>query len=199
MTSRGDAIAIDQSLTAKEKAIHEQGLVSVLRQLHDELDRVVFDAYGWGDLAKQLVNKPGATTPWPEKPDDQTEAEKELLQRLVALNHERAFDEERGLIRWLRIPEPSRRHGHSRRGKTQHSHRYPNQQGQNPMAKNPTRTGANPTRRPRPISQKTHYPQQLAKTFKSARKSWELDKPPLGSFYNVFGKPSNKAINFCAF
>jgi hypothetical protein len=92
----------EEPLTAKEKSIHEQGLVSVLRQLHDELDTAVFDAYGWDDLAPQLVGKPGATTPWPEKPEAQAEAEEELLKRLVALNKERHAEEQRGLVRWLR-------------------------------------------------------------------------------------------------
>lgn len=92
----------DEPLSAKEKTIHEQGLVSVLRELHDELDRVVFAAYGWDDLAAQLVGKPGATTPLPDKTEAQAEAEEELLRRLVALNAERAAEEARGLVRWLR-------------------------------------------------------------------------------------------------
>jgi len=89
-------------LTDKEKEIHEQGLVSVLRELHDDLDRAVFEAYGWNDLAEKLVGRPGATTPWPEKPEDQQEAEEQLLQRLVDLNHQRAAEEAHGKIRWLR-------------------------------------------------------------------------------------------------
>lgn len=36
-----------ETLTDKEKSIHEQGLVSVLKQIHDELDAAVFDVYGW--------------------------------------------------------------------------------------------------------------------------------------------------------
>jgi hypothetical protein len=91
-----------EMLTKKEQLIHEQALISVLRQLHDELDTAVFDAYGWSDLAPRLVGKPGATTPWPDKPDDQAEAEEELLQRLVDLNTQRAAEEQRGTIRWLR-------------------------------------------------------------------------------------------------
>ncbi|MEO8496599.1 MAG: DNA methyltransferase, partial [Planctomycetota bacterium] len=67
-------------LTAKERVIHEQGLVSVLKQIHDELDAAVCDAYGW-----------------PHNLDDE-----EILQRLVDLNHERAAEEARGVIRWLR-------------------------------------------------------------------------------------------------
>ena len=35
------------ALTPKEKQIHEQGLVSVLKQLHDDLDAAVLAAYGW--------------------------------------------------------------------------------------------------------------------------------------------------------
>jgi hypothetical protein len=92
----------EEPLTEKEKEIHEQGLVSVLRELHDDLDRAVFHAYGWDDLAEKLVGRPGATTPWPEKPEDQLEAEEELLQRLVDLNHQRAAEEAKGKIRWLR-------------------------------------------------------------------------------------------------
>lgn len=91
-----------EPLNAKDKAIHEQGLISLLRELHDELDRAVFAAYGWNDLAVQLVGKPGATTPLPDKAEAQAEAEEELLRRLVALNAERAAEEARGLVRWLR-------------------------------------------------------------------------------------------------
>ncbi|MCL4806410.1 MAG: class I SAM-dependent DNA methyltransferase [Thermoanaerobaculia bacterium] len=69
-----------EALTAKEKTIHEQGLVSVLKQLHDDLDAAVFDAYGW--------------TP--------TLTDEEILERLVALNAERVEEEKRGLVRWLR-------------------------------------------------------------------------------------------------
>jgi hypothetical protein len=69
-----------ESLTDKERKIHDDGLVSVLKKIHDDLDAAVFDAYGW----------PATLT------DD------EILERLVALNHERAAEEKRGLIRWLR-------------------------------------------------------------------------------------------------
>lgn len=89
-------------LTAKEKAIHQQGLLSLLRELHDDLDSAVFAAYGWSDLAEKLVGKPGATTPLPDKPAEQAEAEEELLMRLVELNKQRAQEEAQGLIRWLR-------------------------------------------------------------------------------------------------
>ena len=73
------------TLNAKEKTLHDQGLVTLLRQIHDELDAAVLEAYGWADLHP--------LTP---------EREPELLTRLVALNHERAAEEQRGHIRWLR-------------------------------------------------------------------------------------------------
>ncbi|MBF8963783.1 class I SAM-dependent DNA methyltransferase [Pontibacter sp. FD36] len=69
-----------EGLSAKEQKTHEQGLVSILLQLHTELDAAVADAYGWP------ANLP----------------EEEILERLVALNKERAAEEARGLVRWLR-------------------------------------------------------------------------------------------------
>ena len=92
----------DEVLDKKEQLINQQGLVSILSELHHELDRQVFAAYGWGDLADALVGKAGATTPLPDKSDDQAQAEEELLSRLVALNHERAAEEKAGKVRWLR-------------------------------------------------------------------------------------------------
>lgn len=91
-----------EALTAKDKVIHEQGLVSVLRELHDDLDRAVFAAYGWDDLAKVLVGLPGATTPLLIKSEAQAQAEETLLMRLVELNSQRAAEEAQGLVRWLR-------------------------------------------------------------------------------------------------
>lgn len=97
-----EKIRSEETLSDKEKTIHQQGLVSLLRELHDDLDRAVFDAYGWSDLADKLVGRPGATTPLPDKPTEQAEAEEELLMRLVDLNTQRAAEEAQGLIRWLR-------------------------------------------------------------------------------------------------
>ena len=74
----------------------------MLKEIHDDIDRAVFEAYGWSDLAPALVGKPGATTPSPHKKAEQEAAEEELLTRLVALNRERAAEEARGLVRWLR-------------------------------------------------------------------------------------------------
>lgn len=97
-----EKVRAEQPLSKAEREIHEQGLVSLLRELHDALDAAVFEAYGWEDLGKVLVGRPGATTPLAQKPQDQAEAEEELLRRLVALNAERAAEEARGQIRWLR-------------------------------------------------------------------------------------------------
>ncbi|MDK9698339.1 MAG: hypothetical protein OEL76_18350 [Siculibacillus sp.] len=67
-------------LEAAERRIFDDGLVLILKELHDRLDVAVADAYGWpADLADE-----------------------EILARLVALNKERAKEEARGLVRWLR-------------------------------------------------------------------------------------------------
>lgn len=67
-------------LDAKERRIFDDGLVLILKELHDKIDEAVADAYGWpADLP-----------------------EEEVLARLVALNKERAAEEKRGLVRWLR-------------------------------------------------------------------------------------------------
>ena len=78
-----------ETLTTKDQTIHEQGLVSVLKQIHDDLDAAVFDAYGW-----------------PRDLDDEA-----ILQRLVDLNHERAEEESRGFVRWLRPEFQNPNHG----------------------------------------------------------------------------------------
>ena len=81
-----------EPLTPKDKLIHDQGLVSVLREIHDELDTAVLGAYGWDNLWTLLDPYPPCWQAF----------EQEVLARLVALNHERAAEEKRGLIRWLR-------------------------------------------------------------------------------------------------
>ncbi len=67
-------------LSAAEKDAYETGLVGVLRQIHDDLDGAVAEAYGW---SAEL-------------------GEADILERLVALNHERAAEERAGNLRWLR-------------------------------------------------------------------------------------------------
>jgi hypothetical protein len=67
-------------LDVKERRIFDDGLVLIMKELHDRLDAAVADAYGWPvDLS-----------------------EEEVLANLVALNKERAKEEKRGLVRWLR-------------------------------------------------------------------------------------------------
>jgi hypothetical protein len=75
-----EKLRTSETLTPNEKLIHDNGLASVLKQLHDDLDAAVFAAYGWPS---------NLTTP-------------EILERLVALNGERAGGENRGIIHWLR-------------------------------------------------------------------------------------------------
>lgn len=96
-----------EPLNSKERVIHEHGLVTVLKTLHDEIDRAVLDAYGWSDLAPLLEAVNGNAIPGaggtPAMRDDCKRAlDDVLLERLVALNAERAAEEQRGLIRWLR-------------------------------------------------------------------------------------------------
>ena len=86
---------------AKDKALHEQGLVSVLQSLHDELDAAVLQSYGWSDLGAVPWADAAARATW-------TEA---LLERLVALNAKRAAEEAAGTVRWLRPEFQLRQHG----------------------------------------------------------------------------------------
>ncbi len=106
-----DALRLRRALTVKERRTHADGLVGVLAELHDSLDALVLQAYGWSDLAPALVGQPGGTLPWPGKPAAQAAAQEELLLRLVALNAERAAEEARGTVRWLRpeFQDPARR------------------------------------------------------------------------------------------
>jgi hypothetical protein len=68
------------ALTADDRRIFDDGLVLILKELHDKLDVVVAEAYGWpADLS-----------------------DNDILVRLVALNKERAQEEARGIVRWLR-------------------------------------------------------------------------------------------------
>jgi len=87
-----------EALTAKDKEVHDNGLVSILKQIHDDLDAAVLEAYGWADLASAV---PIADILARGGPDAEA-LEQQLLTRLVALNHERASEEKRGLVRWLR-------------------------------------------------------------------------------------------------
>lgn len=91
-------------LSAKERTIHEDGLVSMLRQMHDELDDAVLRAYGWADLSPLLRAALGRTDPVEglAQNDAKHQFDEVVLERLVALNAERASEEAKGHIRWLR-------------------------------------------------------------------------------------------------
>ncbi len=69
-----------EGFTEQDHIVYDVALVGILRELHDELDRAVFDAYGW--------------------PHDLTI--EQILEHIVALNATRRAEEASGLIRWLR-------------------------------------------------------------------------------------------------
>lgn len=75
-----EALRQGRALTPDEARIKDEGLILILNELHDRIDRLTLQAYGW-----------------PEGLSDE-----ELLERLVALNRERAEEERRGVVRWLR-------------------------------------------------------------------------------------------------
>jgi type I restriction-modification system DNA methylase subunit len=74
-----------EKLDAHDEAIKTNGLVLILMEHHEKLDTLVADAYGWPEIL----------------------SDNEILEKLVALNAERAAEEKRGLVRWLR-PEYQR-------------------------------------------------------------------------------------------
>ena len=80
-----------QPFTDADREYNNKALVSTLKQIHDELDAAVLEAYGWQDLiTAQQIGKTAE------------EINETILERLVALNAERAAEERSGLIRWLR-------------------------------------------------------------------------------------------------
>ena len=96
-----DKLRRGEALSAKDKLLHEQGLVGVLQSLHDELDSAVLAAYGWSDLGPVPWADEAARAAWTET----------LLERLVALNAKRAAEEAAGTVRWLRpeFQDPAKR------------------------------------------------------------------------------------------
>ncbi|MDF2620610.1 MAG: hypothetical protein K0S00_3269 [Xanthobacteraceae bacterium] len=75
-----EKLRVGAPLDEDDERIRDEGLVLVLKELHDRLDARVLDAYGW-----------------PHNLSDE-----DIIARLVALNKQRAKEEARGLIRWLR-------------------------------------------------------------------------------------------------
>jgi len=80
-----EALREGRALTPQERDIHDRGLITLIRQHHDAIDEGVADAYGWG-----AEHRAGTL-------DEET-----ILTHLVALNKERAAEEARGLVRYLR-------------------------------------------------------------------------------------------------
>ncbi|MFA9231968.1 MAG: type IIL restriction-modification enzyme MmeI, partial [Microgenomates group bacterium] len=69
-----------EKIEGKDKETYDQGLIGILRDLHDQIDAAVAEAYGW----------------------PATLSDDAILHNLVALNRERAAEEASGLIRYLR-------------------------------------------------------------------------------------------------
>lgn len=69
-----------EALSDKDEDVKTRGLVLILKELHETIDRLTAEAYGW--------------------PHDLSD--EDILERLVALNAERAKEEAAGHVRWLR-------------------------------------------------------------------------------------------------
>lgn len=92
-------------LGEKDRDIAERGCVSLIRQYHEEIDVGVAEAYGWGDLVPLMRGEapsPGSPSASPPSPARGEGLEEIILERLVVLNKERAAEEAKGKVRWLR-------------------------------------------------------------------------------------------------
>jgi hypothetical protein len=75
-----DKIRREAELTPVEEAVNRRAQVSIIVQLHNQIDALTAQAYGWPtDLSDELI-----------------------LEWIVALNAERADEEASGRVRWLR-------------------------------------------------------------------------------------------------
>jgi hypothetical protein len=75
-----EKVRAGERIHGKDKDVYDQGLIGILKDIHDRVDAAVADTYGWPvDLSDE-----------------------EILLHLVALNKERAAEEAQGHIRWLR-------------------------------------------------------------------------------------------------
>jgi hypothetical protein len=75
-----EAIEKNASLSSKESDLCNRGRVHILKDLHEQIDQTVMQAYRWSE----------------------TLTDSQIIERLVDLNRERVSEERRGLIRWLR-------------------------------------------------------------------------------------------------
>lgn len=84
-----EALRAGAELSAAERDVQKRGQVLILRRLHEMIDASVADAYGW-----------------PADLDEQG-----LLERILALNADRAAQEARGEVAWLRPDYQAARFG----------------------------------------------------------------------------------------
>jgi hypothetical protein len=75
-----EKLRANTALDKDDERIKKEGLIHILKEHHDKLDALVFEAYGW----------------------PRTLTDEQVLEKLVELNHERAAEEKRGHVRWLR-------------------------------------------------------------------------------------------------
>ena len=113
-----------EDFTDKDREYNNKALVSTLKQIHDELDNAVLEAYGWEDLKHSSHSQTTDSPPSPPilggtEPSNQSKSPsiggfrgldnlsgesltEIILDRLVTLNAQRAEEERNGHIRWLR-------------------------------------------------------------------------------------------------
>ncbi len=113
-----------EDFTDKDREYNNKALVSTLKQIHDELDNAVLEAYGWEDLKPSSLHQNTDSPPSPPilggtEPSNQSKSPsiggfrgldnlsgesltEIILDRLVTLNAQRAEEERNGHIRWLR-------------------------------------------------------------------------------------------------
>jgi hypothetical protein len=84
-----EKVRANYALSTKERTVYDKAACGVLRDLHDQLDATVAEAYGWS---------------WPEPPAL-------ILERLVALHDRRVEEEVAGTVRWLRPEYQRSRYG----------------------------------------------------------------------------------------
>ncbi|MEM6649551.1 MAG: DNA methyltransferase [Pseudomonadota bacterium] len=85
-----------ETIEGKDREIYDQGLIGILKDLHDQIDAAVAEAYDWpADLSDE-----------------------DILFRLVALNKERSEEEAQGHIRWLRPEYQNPTGAQTAKGKT---------------------------------------------------------------------------------
>lgn len=101
------AVRADQPLSDNEREMARRAQIVILRELHDEIDQLTAEAYGW--------------------PNAQTDAE--MLAALIDINRARDAEERLGRLRWLR---PDYQTGHvglprrpARRGGSEATDRKP--------------------------------------------------------------------------